>query len=175
MPVYEYDGVRPTMADECWVAPSADVIGNAYLGIGVTVWFRAVVRADNAPIRIGDGSNIQDGAMLHADPGAPLTIGCNVTVGHHAILHGCTIEDEVLIGMGATVLDGAVIGKGSILGAGSLVTAGKVFEPGSLIMGSPAKGVRTLTDEQIRSIRASAADYRAKGAKFRNELRVLPA
>ncbi len=173
MPLYEIDGRRPTLPADgsAWVAPSADVIGDARLGEGVSVWFGAVIRADNTPIIVGAGTNIQEGAMLHSDPGSPLTIGEDVTVGHHAILHGCTIADTVLIGMGATVLNNAVIGANSLVGAGALVTEGKIFPPGSLIVGVPARAVRTLTPEQIAGLKLSAAAYRARGASFAAGLR----
>ncbi|RZM19946.1 MAG: gamma carbonic anhydrase family protein, partial [Sphingomonas sp.] len=139
MPLYAIEGKRPMLADDVWVAPSADVIGDARLGEGASVWFGAVIRADNTPILVGARTNIQEGAMLHSDPGAPLTIGEGCTVGHHAILHGCTIGNNVLVGMGATILNNAVIGENCLIGANALVTEGKVFPAGSLIVGSPAK------------------------------------
>jgi carbonic anhydrase/acetyltransferase-like protein (isoleucine patch superfamily) len=142
------------------------VIGDARIGEGVSVWFGAVIRADNTPILVGAGTNVQDGAMLHSDPGSPLTIGAGATIGHHAILHGCTIGDNVLIGMGATLLNGAVIGADSLVGADALVTEGKVFPAGSLIVGAPARAVRMLTPEQIGSLKLSAAAYRARGATY---------
>lgn len=164
MPLYAIDGRRPTLPADgsSWIAPSADVIGDARLGRDVGVWFGAVIRADNTPIVIGDRTNIQEGAMLHSDPGAPLTIGAGVTVGHHAILHGCTVEDDVLIGMGATLLNHARIGAGSLVGAGALVTEGKTFPPGSLIVGSPARAVRQLDPEAIERLRLSATAYAAR-------------
>ena len=173
MPLYEIDGRRPTLPADgsAWIAPSADVIGDAQLGERVSIWFGAVVRADNTPIVIGDRTNIQEGAMLHSDPGVPLTIGTDCTVGHHAILHGCTIAGNVLIGMGATVLNNAVIGADSLVGAGALVTEGKVFPPGSLIVGVPAKAVRALTPEQIAGLKLSAASYAERGATYATGLR----
>jgi carbonic anhydrase/acetyltransferase-like protein (isoleucine patch superfamily) len=161
MPLYAIDGLSPQLPEDgsSWVAPSADVIGDARLGREVGVWFGAVIRADNTPIRIGDRTNIQEGAMLHSDPGSPLTVGAGVTVGHHAVLHGCTIGDDVLIGMGATVLNRAVIGAGSLVGAGALVTEDKVFAPGSLILGSPARAVRSLDADAIAGLRRSADGY----------------
>lgn len=170
MPVYRLNGSAPQISPDAWIAPAADVIGRVRLAAGVTVWFGAVIRADNADIEVGEATNIQDGVMLHADPGAPLLIGRSVTVGHHAILHGCTIEDEVLIGMGATVLNGAVIGQGCLVGARSLVTEGKVFDPGSLILGSPAKAVGRVIPEQMEAIATSASDYSGKGARYRAQL-----
>ncbi|MEG8016892.1 gamma carbonic anhydrase family protein [Sphingomonas sp. LR55] len=159
MPLYAIEGRRPTLADDVWVAPSADVIGDARLGEGASVWFGAVIRADNTPILVGARTNIQEGAMLHSDPGAPLTVGEGCTIGHHAILHGCTIGDNVLVGMGATILNNAVIGENSLIGANALVTEGKVFPAGSLIVGAPAKAVRDLPPEAIAGLRMSAAAY----------------
>ncbi len=159
MPLYAIEGKRPTLADDVWVAPSADVIGDARLGEGASVWFGAVIRADNTPILVGARTNIQEGAMLHSDPGAPLTIGEGCTVGHHAILHGCTIGSNVLVGMGATILNNAVIGENCLIGANALVTEGKVFPAGSLIVGAPAKAVRDLPPEAIAGLKMSAAAY----------------
>jgi carbonic anhydrase/acetyltransferase-like protein (isoleucine patch superfamily) len=162
MPLYAIEGKRPTLADDVWVAPSADVIGDARLGEGASVWFGAVIRADNTPILVGARTNIQEGAMLHSDPGAPLTIGEGCTIGHHAILHGCTIGNNVLVGMGATVLNNAVIGENCLIGANALVTEGKVFPAGSLIVGAPAKAMRELTPEAIAGLKMSAAAYAAR-------------
>jgi carbonic anhydrase/acetyltransferase-like protein (isoleucine patch superfamily) len=162
MPLYAIEGKRPTLADDVWVAPSADVIGDARLGGGASVWFGAVIRADNTPILVGARTNIQEGAMLHSDPGAPLTIGEGCTIGHHAILHGCTIGNNVLVGMGATVLNNAVIGENCLIGANALVTEGKVFPAGSLIVGAPAKAVRELPPEAIAGLKMSAAAYAAR-------------
>jgi len=173
MPLYELDGKRPTLPDDGshWIAPSADVIGDVHLGRETSIWFGAVIRADNTPIVVGDRSNVQDGAMLHSDPGSPLTIGAGCTIGHHAILHGCTIGNNVLVGMGATVLNHAVIGDNCLIGAGALVTEGKTFPPGSLIVGSPAKVVRALDDDAIARLGQSAAGYVANGARFRDGLK----
>ncbi len=173
MPLYEIEGKRPSLPDDgsAWVAPSADVIGDARLGSEASIWFGAVIRADNSPIVVGERTNIQDGAMLHSDQGSPLTIGVGCTVGHHAILHGCTIGDNVLIGMGATVLNNAVIGDNCLIGAGALVTEGKSFPPGSLIVGVPAKAVRELDEATIAGLRGSAAGYAAKQAVYRAELK----
>src|SRR6478609_6701160 len=156
MPLYEISGQRPSIADDAWVAPSADLIGDVHLGELASVWFGAVIRADNTPITVGARTNIQEGAMCHSDPGAPLTIGDDVTVGHHAILHGCTIGNRTLIGMGATILNRAVIGEDCLVGAGALVTEGKVFPPGHLIVGSPARAIRPLDDAQKAMLKASA-------------------
>src|SRR5204863_3697425 len=151
MPLYAIDGVAPSLAEGGWPAPAADLLGDVRLGARASVWFGAVIRADNTPIIIGAESNIQDGAIGHSDPGFPLTIGARVTVGHQAILHGCTIADDCLIGMGARILNGAVLGSECIVGAGALITEGKHFESGSLIVGSPARLVRQLTDEEKRA------------------------
>ena len=150
MPLYAIDDLAPTLPADgsAWVAPSADVIGDARLGSDASIWFGAVIRADNTPIVVGARSNVQEGAMLHSDPGAPLTIGDDCTIGHHAVLHGCTIGDRVLIGMGAIVLNRATIPDECIVGAGALVTEGKTFPPGSLIVGSPARAVRELDEAQ---------------------------
>jgi carbonic anhydrase/acetyltransferase-like protein (isoleucine patch superfamily) len=153
-----------------WVAPSADIIGDARLSDRVNVWFGAVIRADNTPILVGAGTNVQDGAMLHSDPGAQLTIGEGVTIGHHAILHGCTVGGNVLIGMGATILNNAVIGENCLVGAGALVTEGRTFPPGSLILGTPAKTVRPLHDEEVWRLRDSAAAYVAKAKGYAERL-----
>ena len=134
-----------------------------HLGEDTSVWFGAVIRGDNTPIAIGARSNVQEGAMLHSDPGAPLTIGEDCTIGHHAILHGCQIGDRVLIGMGATVLNRAIIPENCIVGANALVTEGKTFPPGSLIVGSPARAVRSLDDQAIAGLRVSAAHYVENG------------
>lgn len=171
MPLYALDDLAPTLADDAWVAPSADVIGDARLAEGASIWFGAVIRADNTPIRIGRGSNVQEGAMLHSDPGSPLTVGEDVTVGHHAILHGCTIGNRVLVGMGATVLNGAVIGEECLIGAGALVTENKVFEPGMMILGSPARAVKPLTPQQRAGLRMSAQHYVERARRFRETMR----
>ena len=166
MPLYSIDDVAPSVNPTAWVAPSADLIGDVRLGNRCSVWFGAVIRADNTPIILGEETNFQDGAIGHSDPGAPLTLGARVTVGHQAILHGCTVEDEALIGMGARILNGAVIGRQCIVGAGSLITEGKIFEPRSLIVGSPARAVRQLGKEQVALLRLSAAHYAEKAARY---------
>jgi carbonic anhydrase/acetyltransferase-like protein (isoleucine patch superfamily) len=175
MPLYSIEGLGPSLNPTAWVAPSADLIGDVRLGVRCSVWFGAVIRADNTPIILGDESNFQDGAIGHSDPGAPLTLGSRVTVGHQAILHGCTVGDEALIGMGARVLNGAVIGSQCIVGAGALVTEGKVFEPRSLIVGSPARAVRSLSDEQVALLKLSAAHYAEKAARYAAGLALIGA
>ena len=171
MALYSIDGTQPTLSSGAWAAPSADLIGDVRLGEGSSVWFGAVVRADNTPILIGATSNIQDGAIGHSDPGAPLTIGERVTIGHQAIVHGCTIADDCLIGMGARILNGAILGAECLVGAGALVTEGKTFEGGSLIVGVPARIVRPLTGEEKAAIRVSAAHYAEKAARYDAALR----
>ncbi len=168
MPLYAIDDLAPTLPADgsAWVAPSADVIGDARLGSDASIWFGAVIRADNTPIVVGERSNIQEGAMLHSDPGSPLTIGVDCTIGHHAILHGCTVGDRVLVGMGARVLNDAVIGDDCLIGAGALVTEGKHFPPGSLIIGSPAKAARPLAPEEIAMLRIGAAHYVERARRF---------
>lgn len=172
MAIYELNGTRPTLPQDgsVWLAPSADVIGDARLSPGVSVWFGAVIRADNTPIVVGVGSNVQDGATLHSDPDSPLVIGSGVTIGHNAILHGCTVGDNVLIGMGATLLNGAIIGDDCLVGAGALVKEGAVFPPGSLIVGSPAKVVRPCSPQMIEALRRSAAIYQQKGRLYARSL-----
>jgi len=172
MPLYSLGDLSPSVNPTAWVAPSADLIGDVRLGNHCSVWFGAVIRADNTPIILGDETNFQDGAIGHSDPGAPLTLGKRVTVGHQAILHGCTVEDEALIGMGARILNGAVIGAQCIVGAGALVTEGKAFEPRSLIVGSPARAVRTLSDEQVALLKMSAAHYAEKARHYAAKLRL---
>jgi len=172
MPLYALDDRVPTLAAGAWAAPSADLIGDVRLGPRANVWFGAVIRADNTPILIGTGSNVQDGAVGHSDPGAPLTIGARVTVGHQAILHGCTIGDGALIGMGARVLNGACVGANCLVGAGALVTEGKTFEPGMLIVGSPARVVRALSEAEIAALAVSAAHYADKAGVYAARLRL---
>jgi carbonic anhydrase/acetyltransferase-like protein (isoleucine patch superfamily) len=171
MPQYAIDGSAPQVPTTSWVAPSAELIGDVRLGEEVGIWFGAVIRADNTPIVLGDRTNVQEGCMLHSDPGVPLSVGADCTIGHHAILHGCTLGDRVLVGMGATVLNNAVIGDDCLVGAGALVTEGKEFPSGSLIVGAPAKVVRQLSAETIAAIRHSAAEYASLQAHFRANLR----
>ena len=173
MPVYALEDCLPELPGEgeYWVAPDAHVIGRVRLAAGVGIWFGAVLRGDNEAIDIGAGSNVQEGAMLHTDMGFPMTIGADVTVGHHAILHGCTVGDGALIGMGATVLNGARIGAGCLVGANALVTEGKVFPDGSLIVGSPAKAVRQLDTAAMAALRDGARRYVLNWQRFRRGLR----
>lgn len=168
MPLYALDGVSPSLPpdNDFWIAPDAHVIGNVRLGSGVGVWFGAVIRGDNEPIVVGARSNIQDGAVLHTDIGFPLTVGEECTVGHRAILHGCTVGPCSLIGMGATVLNGARIGSYCLVGANALVTEGKEFPDYSLIVGSPAKAVRTLDAASSERLLQSARNYVANAQRY---------
>ena len=173
MAVYELDGIAPQIADSAWVADSAQVMGAVDVGVDASVWFGTVVRGDTASITIGEGSNVQDASVLHADLGMPLVIGRHVTVGHQVMLHGCTIGDESLIGIGAIVLNGAKIGKNCLVGAGALVTEGKEFPDGSMILGSPARVVKQLTTEQMQGLRQSAQHYIDNARRFKAGLRKL--
>ena len=170
MAVYEVDGMTPQVDATAWIADSAQVMGNVTIGPDASVWFGCVLRGDTESMSIGEGSNIQDLTVMHADLGLPLTIGNHVTVGHKVMLHGCTIGDESLIGIGAVVLNGARIGKNCLVGAGALVTEGKEFADGSMILGSPARVVRQLTPEQIEGLRASAQHYVLNARRFRDGL-----
>lgn len=172
MPLYALGDLAPSLASGAWAAPSADLIGDVNLGERASIWFGAVIRADNTPIIIGAETNIQDGSICHSDAGFPLTIGRRVTVGHQAILHGCTLADDCLIGMGARILNGALIGAECIVGAGALVTEGKQFPPGSLIVGVPARIVREVTNEERQMLRASAAHYALKAENYSHDLRM---
>lgn len=171
--IYQLDGTTPDIEPSAWIAESADCIGNIKLKANSSVWFGAVLRGDNELIELGEGSNIQDGCVCHTDPGFPLTIGANVTVGHKAILHGCTIEDDALIGMGATILNGAVIGKGSVIGAGALVGEGKIIPPGVLVVGIPGKIMRELTVEQQALARQGAKRYVENARRFAQGLQKI--
>ena len=170
MAIYQLGDLTPDIADSAWVADSAQVIGRVTLHADSSVWFNATLRGDTEALTIGRGSNIQDGAVLHADHSFPLLLGEGVTVGHQVMLHGCTVGDFSLIGIGAVVLNGARIGCHCLVGAGALVTEGKAFPDGSLIVGSPAKVVRELTLEQIDGLKASARHYIANAARYRAEL-----
>lgn len=173
MAVYALDGVEPQIAESAWVADSAQVMGEVHMGADASVWFGTVVRGDTSSITIGEGTNVQDASVLHADMGMPLVIGRHVTVGHQVMLHGCTIGDESLIGIGAIVLNGAKIGKNCLVGAGALVTEGKEFPDGSMIIGSPARVVKQLTAEQMQGLRQSAQHYIDNARRFRVGLRKL--
>jgi carbonic anhydrase/acetyltransferase-like protein (isoleucine patch superfamily) len=170
MTLYRIGGHAPQVPPTAYVAAEATLIGQVLLGDGASVWSQAVLRGDNEPIRIGARSNVQEGAVLHADPGFPLEIGRDVTIGHQAMLHGCSIGDGTLIGIQAVVLNGAVIGRSCLVGAGAIVTERKSFPDRSLILGAPAKAVRELTDEEVKRLDQSAADYAARGVTYRTEL-----
>ncbi len=173
MAVYELDGISPEIAASAWVADSAQVMGEVKIEGDASIWFGTVVRGDTSSITIGEGSNVQDASVLHADLGMPLVIGRHVTVGHQVMLHGCTIGDESLIGIGAIVLNGAKIGKNCLVGAGALVTEGKEFPDGSMIIGSPARVVKQLTPEQMQGLRQSAQHYIDNAHRFKAGLRKL--
>ena len=170
MPIYSLGDDRPQIHDSAYVADAATVIGRVTLAPHSSVWSQAVLRADNEPIEIGEGSNVQEGAVLHCDPGFPLVIGANVTVGHQAMLHGCTVGDGSLIGIQAVLLNGVVIGKNCLVGAGAVVTENKTFPDNSLIIGAPAKAVRTLTPEAIAKIAEGTGEYVEKSARFKSAL-----
>jgi len=164
--IYALDGIAPQLAPDAWVAPDANLIGRVVLEPGASVWFGATLRGDNDEIRIGAGSNVQDQCVLHTDMGFPLVIGANCTVGHKAMLHGCTVGEGSLIGMGATVLNGAVIGRGCLIGAGALVTERKEIPDFSLVMGAPGRVVRQLDDAAVARLLRSAAHYRANALRY---------
>jgi carbonic anhydrase/acetyltransferase-like protein (isoleucine patch superfamily) len=169
--IYALDGVVPDLAEDSWVAPDANLIGRVVLEAGASVWFGATLRGDNEEIRIGAGSNVQENAVFHTDMGFPLTVGRDCTIGHKAMLHGCTIGDGSLIGMGATVLNGAVIGKGCLIGAGALIPEGKHIPDGSLVMGMPGKVVRELDKTAQDGLLASADHYQHRMRQYRAGLR----
>jgi carbonic anhydrase/acetyltransferase-like protein (isoleucine patch superfamily) len=164
---YRLDDIVPDVSPDAWIAPDADVIGRVVLRKDASVWFHAVLRGDEEPIEIGEGSNVQDFCMLHADPGFPLTVGPNVTVGHHVVLHGCTIGEGSLVGIGSVVLNGARIGANCLIGARSLITEGKEIPDGSVVMGAPAKVVREVTDEDRASIQLNTLHYVERGRAYR--------
>ncbi len=172
MPLYSLNGIAPDLPDsgDVWVAPGAHVIGKVVLGEACSVWFGATLRGDNEPVVVGDGTNIQENSVLHTDMGFPLTIGRDCTIGHKAMLHGCTIGDTSLIGMDATVLNGAVIGSNCLIGAGALVTEGQEIPDGVLVVGAPAKIKRELSAEAIAGLAASAERYRTAMRRFRQGL-----
>lgn len=165
--IYALDGIAPTIDPSAWVADEATLIGRVVVGAEASVWFGAQIRGDNEEIRIGPGSNVQENCVLHTDMGYPLTIGANCTIGHKAMLHGCSIGDDTLIGMGATILNGAKIGSGCLIGACALITEGKDIPDGSLVMGAPGKVVRQLDATARAKLLASAASYQANARRFR--------
>jgi carbonic anhydrase/acetyltransferase-like protein (isoleucine patch superfamily) len=173
MAIYQLDDLQPAIHDSAWVADSAQVIGRVALAENASVWFGVVARGDTDAITVGKGSNIQDNSVLHADAGMPLVIGENVTVGHQVMLHGCTIGDGSLIGIQAVVLNGAKIGKNCLVGAGALVTENKEFPDGCMILGSPAKAVRQLSDAQIEGLKMSAQHYMDNARRYKAGLKKL--
>ena len=173
MALYRYEDKTPRLAEGVWVADGARIVGDVRLGRDASVWFGAVVRGDTENIRIGADTNIQDGSVLHADAGKPLHIGAGVTVGHQVMLHGCTVADGALVGNQAVVLNGAKIGRGCLVGAGAVVTEGKEFPDHSLILGAPAKVVRTLTEDDLLRLQGNAASYVERGQRFKAELKKI--
>lgn len=174
MALYELDGIKPTLPNGfSWVAPNATVIGQVVIGIDASVWFGTVIRGDNEKIEIGAGSNIQENCVLHTDPGFPISIGLGCTIGHKAMIHGCVIGDNSLIGMGATVLNGAEIGKNCLIGAGALIPSGKVIPDNSLVMGMPGKIIKELDEEGIQELRRAADHYVENARRFSKGLKAL--
>jgi carbonic anhydrase/acetyltransferase-like protein (isoleucine patch superfamily) len=169
--IYSLDGIAPRIEPTAWIAPEAVLVGKVVIEAGANIWFGAMIRGDNEEIRVGAGSNVQENSVLHTDMGYPLVIGANCTIGHKAMLHGCTIGEGSLIGMGATILNGAKIGKGCLIGACALVTEGKEIPDGSLVMGAPGKVVRVLDAEARDRLLLSAAGYRANARRFAKGLR----
>jgi carbonic anhydrase/acetyltransferase-like protein (isoleucine patch superfamily) len=171
--LYRLEGHAPALDDECWVAPDAVLIGKVKVEPGASIWFGAVLRGDNEMILVGSRTNIQDLSVLHTDPGFPLTIGQDCTVGHRAILHGCTIGENTLVGMGAIVLNGAVVGRNCLIGAGALIAEGKTIPDNSLVLGMPGKVARTLDKaaEQMLSLAADA--YARRWPRYRDGLKLL--
>jgi len=171
MALYNLGDRQPSLGREVWIAPNATIIGDVRLADNVSVWWNAVLRGDNDTISIGANSNIQDSSVLHVDKGVPLTVGANVTVGHLVVLHGCTVGDESLIGIKSVILNHAVIGRHCLIGANSLIAEGKVIPERSLVMGSPGKVVRQLTDEEVARLQGSARGYVANAQRYRTELK----
>jgi carbonic anhydrase/acetyltransferase-like protein (isoleucine patch superfamily) len=173
MAIYQLGDLAPTIHESAWVAENAQVIGRVTLAENSSAWFGVVIRGDTESITIGRGTNVQDNSVLHADPGVPLTIGDDVSIGHQVMLHGCTVGDGTLIGIQAVVLNGAKIGKNCLVGAGSLVTEGKEFPDGSLILGSPAKAVRQLSPEQIGGLKRIAQHYVDNARRYKTGLKKI--
>jgi carbonic anhydrase/acetyltransferase-like protein (isoleucine patch superfamily) len=173
MPIFALGDKRPVLPVSAWIAHNAIVIGDVRLGANVSLWWNTVLRGDNDPITIGEGTNIQDGSVLHTDEGVPLTLGRNVTVGHMAMIHGCTVGDNSLIGIGAIILNRAVIGRECLIGAGSLIPEGKTIPDRSLVLGSPGKVVRQLTDDDLARIRHTAEHYIQHSRNYRDGLMLL--
>ena len=173
MTIYSLGERRPEIHGDTWIAHNATVVGSVVLKQNASVWFNVVMRGDNEPITIGENSNVQDGAILHTDPGAPLNVGANVTVGHLAMLHGCTVGDGSLIGIKSVILNRAVIGKHCLIGANSLIPEGKVIPDRSMVMGSPGKIIRELTDEEVEKLQRAAQSYVANWQRFKRDMQPL--
>jgi carbonic anhydrase/acetyltransferase-like protein (isoleucine patch superfamily) len=173
MTLYALDGERPDIAVDSWIAPEASVIGKVVIEAGVSVWFGACLRGDNEVIWISEGTNVQENCVMHTDKGFPLSIGAGCTIGHKVMLHGCTIGENTLIGMGVIVLNGAKIGKNCLIGAGALITENKTIPDGSLVMGTPGKVARELDDKAIMGLRASALHYQDNMRLFKAGLSVI--
>jgi carbonic anhydrase/acetyltransferase-like protein (isoleucine patch superfamily) len=172
--IYALDGIRPQLHADTWVAQDANLIGRVVLEAGASVWFGATLRGDNEEIRVGAGSNVQENAVLHTDMGFPLTVGANCTIGHKALLHGCTVGEGTLIGMGAMLMNGSRIGRGCLIGAGALITEGKEIPDGSLVMGAPGKIIRMLDDDARARLLRAALGYQANMRRFRAGLSADP-
>ena len=170
MTQYQLNNISPTVHESAYIADEAVVIAKVQLDAHTSVWPCAVLRGDNELIHIAEGANVQEGAILHTDPGYPLNVGKNVTIGHQAMLHGCTVEEGSLIGIQAVILNGAVIGKNSLVGAGALVTEGKTFPERSLIIGSPAKAIRTLSNDEVANLHRNATNYQQRATQYKTEL-----
>ena len=173
MTLYALGDRRPRIADDTWIAPDANVIGDIIVEEAASIWFGATLRGDNEPITVGQGTNIQENTVIHTDMGFPTTIGAGCTIGHKAMLHGCVIGENSLIGMGATVLNGARIGRDCLIGAGALVTEGKEIPDGSLVLGAPGKIARSLDDQAITMLKASAIHYQERMRLFRDQLTAI--
>ncbi|MEP3334019.1 gamma carbonic anhydrase family protein [Sedimentitalea sp.] len=173
MTIYALGEKSPTIHADTWVAPDANVIGQVVMEEGSSVWFGTTIRADHEQILIGEGSNVQENCVMHVDPGFPMTIGTNCTIGHKVMLHGCTIGDNSLIGMGATVLNGAKIGKNCLIGAGALITEGKEIPEGSVVMGAPGRVVKQLDEKAKKILASSASHYHKNMVIFREQLKVV--
>ncbi len=174
MTIYSIGEKTPAIADDAWVAPDTSIIGDVELQSKSSVWFGAIIRAENDRVVIGEGTNIQDGCVIHIDPGYPLTLHRNVTVGHKVMLHGCTVKEQSLIGIGSILLNGCVIGKNSLVGANTLIPEGKEYPDGVLILGSPGKVVRELTEDEQQGLLRSAKHYVSNAEYFRTQLKVVP-
>ncbi|WP_417727669.1 gamma carbonic anhydrase family protein [Roseovarius sp.] len=173
MTIYALDGHAPQIAEDSWIAPDANLIGKVVIEDLASVWFGCTLRGDNEEIRVGAGSNVQEDCVMHTDMGYPLVIGPGCTIGHKAMLHGCILEENVLIGMGATVLNGARIGRNSLIGAGALITEGKIIPEGSLVMGAPGRVVRSLDEAAIETLRGTALHYQQNMRRYRTSLVAL--